>query len=298
MKKILVVDCDGLCWTVFHALPPLANKEQGTAVIYGFLNNLFDLQARYNADRIAFAWDSRESKRIELFPEYKIKRRAKKKEYTDEEKLIHKDRASQFTLLRKRILPTLGFSNIFMQEGFEGDDIIASVAQKYSKKHFVRIVARDGDLYQLINPKCSLFDIVKRQNIDEEVFFERYGVYPDMWADIKGLAGCTTDEVPGIQGIGEDRAIKYLLGNMKTSSVLYKRIVNSSELIELTRKLTVLPFKGTPRYKLKKDKCEVKSLKEVARQYNLNSFLSKERLHSFRRLFCGQKKETIKKKRH
>ena len=294
MKTILNIDCDGVCWTVFHALPPLSNEEQGTAVIYGFLNHLFALQGFHKAEHIVFAWDSSASKRIDLFPKYKWKRRNRKIEYTAEEKKMHKDRVRQFKILRTHILPTLGFRNIFCEEGFEGDDIIASVAKKYSKKHFVKIIARDGDLYQLINENCTMFDIVTHQIIDEEVFFDKYGVYPDMWADIKGIAGCTTDEVPGVQGIGEDRAIKYLLGNMKTSSVLYKRILNSPELIKLTRRLTVLPFEGTPKYKLKKDVCKVKHLKEVSRQFNLKSYLSRERLQAFRGDFCDKKKVSQK----
>lgn len=297
MKKILIIDCDGLCWNVFHALPPLTNGEQGTAIIYGFLNHLFDLQAFNQADHIVFAWDSRESKRIDLFPEYKFKRRNAKKEYTDEEKEIHRDRLSQFNLLRDTILPTMGFANILREEGLEGDDIIASISQKYSKKHWVTIVARDGDLFQLINDKCKIYDIVKRQHMDEEAFFDKYGIYPDMWADVKGIAGCTTDEVPGVKGIGEGRAINYLLGSMKTSSMLYKRIVASPDLIEFTRKLTVLPFEGTPKYKLKYDSCKVKSLKEVAREYNLQSYLSRERLKTFRRDFCGKAKNTTKEVR-
>ncbi len=288
MKTILIIDCDGLCWNVFHALPPLSHGEQGTAIIYGFLNHLFELQAFTQADHIAFAWDSRESKRIELFPEYKLKRRTAKNEYTDEEKAMHRDRASQFKLLREEILPALGFINIFQEDGLEGDDIIASLAIKYSKQHFVKIVARDADLFQLVNDKCTVFDIVKRKSMTEEAFFSKYGIYPDMWADVKGIAGCTTDEVPGIEGIGEGRAISYLLGNMKSTSKLYKRILNGSETIELTRRLTVLPFEGTPRYRLKYDQCRVKYLKEVAKKYNLQSYLSRERLKGFRRDFCGK----------
>jgi len=286
----MIIDCDGLSWNVFHALPPLSHEEQGTAIIYGFMNHLFELQGFNQADHIAFVWDSRKSKRIDMFPEYKFKRRNKKKEYTDEEKEIHLDRLSQFTLLREEILPALGFSNILQEDGLEGDDIIASVSQKYSKNHWVKIVARDGDLYQLINERCSIWDIKTRKIMDEEHFFAKYGIYPDMWADVKGIAGCSTDEVPGIPGVGEGWAIKYLLGGMKTSSKLYKRIVGSPDVVEFTRKLTVLPFEGTPKYKLKQDACKVKYLRDVALKYNLKSYLSRERLKHFRSDFCGKKK--------
>ena len=287
MKKILLIDCDALCWHVFHGMPPLTHEERGTSVIYGFLNNLFELQTFNNADRIAFAWDSKKSKRRKLFPGYKAKRRAAKKEYTEEELEIHKDRIRQFRALRRSILPKLGFSNNFMTRGLEGDDIIASIALEYRDTSTVKIIARDGDLFQLLNPQCTMFDLAKRTTIDEEYFFEKYGIYPDMWGEVKSIAGCVTDEVPGIYNVGNDRAIQYLLGNMKTTSVLYKRIVSNPEILELTKKLTVLPYKGTPTYTLKSDTCTVGKLKKVAREFGLQSYLSRERLKQFRGYFCN-----------
>ncbi len=189
-KNVLVIDCDGICWNVFHAMPPLSHNEKGTAMLYGFLNRIFEIQEFTRASHIAFVWDSRNSKRIELFPEYKFKRRNKKKEYTEEEVEIHKDRLRQVNLLREEILPTLGFRNVLLEDGLEGDDIIASISQKYSRKHRVKIVARDADLYQLLNDRCVIYDIKDRKIVDEEVFFDKYGIYPDMWADVKGIAGC------------------------------------------------------------------------------------------------------------
>lgn len=291
MSKILIIDSNALCWAAFHGLPALSHKEFGTAIIYGFLNKLFTIQRTMEADKIVFAWDDAHSKRIELFPEYKYKRRHSKEEYTPDEKEMHRDRVRQFHLLHDEIVPSLGFVNNFKEYGLEGDDIIASVAKAHDKKHLVRIVARDGDLYQLITPTCSMYDPTTFTYTDEEKFFTKYGIYPDMWGDVKGLAGCTGDEVPGVQGIGTDRAIKYLLGNMKVTSVLYKRIQSSPDVVELTRKLVVLPFEGTPTFKLKDDKCKVKKLKKVARKYGLESYLSKERIIQFRRYFCNGTKK-------
>lgn len=296
MKSILIVDANAVCWGAFYGLPTLSHGEFGTAIIYGFLNKLFSIQKFTRADTIVFAWDSPHSKRIKLFPDYKKKRRSIKKEYTPDEKEIHADRVRQFNLLYEEIIPALGFKNNFKEDGLEGDDIIASVAQAHSKKNFVKIVARDGDLYQLLNGNCSMINPIDSKIITDEIFFDKYGVYPDMWADIKGISGCTGDEVPGVQGIGTDRAIKYLLGNMKTSSVLYKRIENSNEIISLTRALVVLPFKGTPSYILKKDKCKGKKLKKVAHEYGLESYLSRERRIQFREYFCNGKEKKNSKK--
>lgn len=287
MQKILVLDCDGICWQVFHSMPPLSHEEKGTSVIYGFLNHLFELNKFEKPDYIVFAWDSNASKRREIFPEYKCKRLAAKKEYTEEETAIHKDRVRQFRVLRKAVIPQLGFSNNFMEDGLEGDDIIASVALEYRGDSTVKIIARDGDLFQLIDDNCTMFDLVKRQVIDNDVFFDKYGIYPDMWADVKGIAGCPTDDVPGVYNIGYDRAIQYLLGKMKFTSKLYQRIESSQELIELTRRLTVLPFEDTPSYTLNKDNCSVRNFKMVARKYGLQSYLSKDRIKKFKEDFCG-----------
>lgn len=290
MQKILVLDCDGICWQVFHSMPPLSHEEKGTSVIYGFLNHVFELNKFEKPDHIVFAWDSVRSHRRKIFPEYKSGRILAKEKYTDEEKVLHKDRVRQFKVLRKKIIPQLGFSNSFMETGFEGDDIIASIALEHRGNSKVRIIARDGDLFQLLDDNCTMFDLVKRQVIDDEVFFEKYGIYPDMWADVKGIAGCPTDGVPGVYNIGYDRAIQYLLGKMKFSSKLYQRIKGSPELIELTRKLTVLPFEGTPSYPLEEDTCSVKNFKMVARKYGLQSYLSRDRIKNFKEDFCGTNK--------
>jgi 5'-3' exonuclease len=289
MKKVLIIDCNAVCWSVFHALPPMTFEEEGTAIIYGFMNHLFDIQSYQNADHIAFVWDSRRSLREDIFPEYKLKRRTKQNEYTEEELVIHSDRARQFKVLRTSILPSLGFSNVFQEEGYEGDDIIASIVNDFKDTHMITIVGRDNDLYQLIGPNCSLWDHVGRFYFDEEAFFEKYNVYPDMWADIKAIAGCSSDEVPGVEGIGVDRAIKYLTGGMKVTSKLFQRIENSPELIAFTRRLTQLPFEGTPHYTLKEDTCKVYKLKQVAKRYGLESYLVKKRYRQFRRHFGGEK---------
>jgi DNA polymerase-1 len=289
-KKIIVFDSDAVCWNVFHALPAgLSANDKGTAVIYGFLSKILDIQEYEKADRIVFAWDSRKSNRVKLFPDYKKKRREKKKEYTEDEIRVHQDRARQFKLLRTEILPTLGFKNIFMEEGFEGDDIIASVALKYRKENYVKIIARDADLYQLITETCVIFDIKTRVIVDEQAFYEKYSFYPDMFADVKGLSGCTTDEVPGIKGVGDATAAKFLCNNMKDTSVIYKRIKESKDTIKLTRKLVVLPFKGTPKYKLKKDKCTMSKFNRIIKEYNLNSFRSRNRKVQFKEGFVNGK---------
>lgn len=286
MKKIMLIDCNAIGWSAFHALPKLSYDEEETAIIYGFLTTLFFQQSIQCADYIAFAWDSKKSKRRKLFPEYKEKRRKQKQEWTQEEQNANRARLAQFKLLRKEILPALGFSNVFMQSGYEGDDIIARIALDYRDNHRIRILARDNDLYQVINHNCTMYDWTKQKVLDDDYVYDNYGISATRWAEVKAIAGCPGDEVPGINGVAYGRAVAYLTGNMKSTSVFYDRIQNSPEIIKLTRKLTTLPFKGTKPFKLKPDTCTIAKLKAVAKQYGLKSFLSIGRLRDYQKDFC------------
>lgn len=293
MQTITTIDSNALAWGVFHALPPLTHKQHGTAVIYGFLQRLLDMQSKFSPDLVALIWDSVESKRIDLFPEYKLKRRTKQKELTTAEERLHKDRKRQFRLLHEEILPELGFANVLVEAGLEGDDIIASIAHSY-KDDYVCIVGRDGDLYQLITDNCTMYDPISRNTFNREYIINKYGIQPEQWATVKGYCGCTTDEVPGIQGVGEGFAIKYLKGTLGHTSKAYKKIVSETETIEFTKKLVVLPFAGTPTYELQPNNCSVKALKRVAKEYGLNSLLTRKALHEWRRYFCEEKKTTVR----
>lgn len=287
-KKMLVFDCNGICWGAYHALPNLSHKEQSTAIIYGFLNSVFHIQKQEMADTLVFVWDATAPycKRTELFPEYKIKRKQKRKEFTSKEKAEFKRIVTQFGLLQNEILPGLGFSNIFSQEGYEGDDVMASVI-KDNPNARIKLVCRDGDLIQMIGPKVVMYDWSKNLNMTEEYIFNEYGIYPDRWAEVKSLAGCSTDEVPGVTGVGNGRAIAYLTDKMKPTSVFYKRIKEGSDVIEFTKKLVVLPFEGVNSFTLHKDTCKLNKLKKIARTYGLKSYRVHGRLKDFAECFCG-----------
>jgi len=268
-------------------MPSLSYDGEGTAIIYGFLNQIFYFQGFDKADRIIFCWDSKFSKRTDLFPKYKYKRRQDKANYTEEEKVAHKSRHRQFKLLRTRILPALGFNNIFYQEGYEGDDMVASTVINIPPGVFAKIIARDKDLFQLITNNVTMYDWIEGRVITMEWLYENYGVYPDLWPDIMALSGCSTDEVPGISGIGKTSAIKFLTAKLKHSTKAYQKIVNGCDEIELSRILTTLPFEGANVYKVRKDECQPSMMKHVARQYGLNSYLN--RLAEFKELFCASK---------
>ena len=293
MKKILLIDGSAICHAVTYALPSLSFEGVGTAVIYGFLTQLFNLQKIHSADHIVFAWDSSGSKREELFPEYKAKRKAKRK--AEREACTPQEREEgarifiQFTELKEEVIPSLGFVNGLSQEGHEGDDIIASICKSYPN-HSIVIVANDRDLFQLINSRHTMWYLKERKIITEKDISERYQIHPSRFAEMKSLAGCPTDEVPGIPGVGETKAIQYMCGDMKKTSKIYQRIIESADIIELTRRLVELPFEGTKEFKLQPDTCTINKFKRLIRKYGFKSFNEPGYLVEFDRNFCDKTK--------
>ena len=297
MKRILLLDCNAVCWSVYHGLPKLSFEEVQTSIIFGFMARLFTFREDFDADHIVFAWDHpKKGDREKLFPAYKEKRRNVRKteleEATPEELKELKSIKKQFKLLRKEVLPGLGFSNLFYQKGKEGDDIIAKVCQDH-EEDIIKIIGSDLDLLQCISTRHTMHSLRTHQEIDHDWVFNRYGVPPSMWGDVKGLAGCTSDEVPGIKGVGENKAIQYLCGNMKPTGIIYKRIKESQDVIDFTRKLVVLPMKGTKSFTIEPDTCTINKFKRMIRKYGFQSFKEHGRLKDFREFFCEPSLEDI-----
>lgn len=284
-RSILAFDCNGLGWGIFHAMPGLTHSDMGTAVIYGFLKTVLAIQADICADTIVFAWDSKESKRREIYPGYKLDRTKKRQEATPKEKAEYKEMLRQFRELRVSILPSLGFSNSFALKGFEGDDILAKVAVDNPKSR-VTIVSRDNDMYQLITRNCVIYDFKENVYWNESKFFKEYDIAPERWLEVKSMAGCSGDAVPGLPRIGPPTAIKYLKKQLKPSSKAYQTIYNGAATIEFTKRLVELPHEGTPSFKLQNDTCTVAAWKEVCKQYGLKSLLAHGRIMEFESCFC------------
>ena len=242
MEHILVVDGNNLCWTSGWVFRHLMFKGRPTGVVYGFFRTLLGMYQKLpqNPVAIAFCWDSRKLKRTELYPEYKSNR----KPLTEEELQMKKFMSVQIETLRDCILPELGFRNNFLVEGYESDDIIANIVRKYKKQYFIHILSSDNDLYQLLSdnvvihsPNTRKKEVIRYTAVQ---FTQDYGISPHLWAEVKAIAGCSTDNVKGVPRVGEKTAIKYLRGELK--GTLAQRIEEHKELIERNRKLVYLPF--------------------------------------------------------
>lgn len=246
----LLIDTPFLCRRAFHSLPTLKAKEIPTQVIYGVFRDIAQYMETYRTGDIVLCFDSGYNLRKELFPGYKAKRHAK--ELTEEEQKAHKELHRQIKQLRRDLLPLIGFKNVLCKKGYESDDIIASICKNLSGTDRATIISADGDLLQLLAWNVNMYNPAKRETMTVQSFAKKYGMDPHQWALVKEIGGCSTDEVPGCApGIAEGRAIAYVAGKLKPGA--HTKAIESPEAMErrkLNRRLTKLPFKGTPVYDL------------------------------------------------
>ncbi|MEM1317683.1 MAG: DNA polymerase I, partial [Pseudomonadota bacterium] len=214
------VDGSAYIFRAYHALPPLTRKSDGLPIgaVSGFCNLLWKLldEARDTARGVvpthfAVIFDySSTTFRNEIYPEYKANRSEPPE-----------DLRPQFALIRQA---TRAFDVPCIEtEGFEADDIIATYAKLATEAGAdTTIVSSDKDLMQLINPQVVMYDTMKDLVVDEEGVFAKFGVDPSMMIDMQALAGDSTDNIPGVPGIGPKTAAQ-LLGEYGTLEELLER---------------------------------------------------------------------------
>src|SRR5574337_1275164 len=127
MKPKILIDANALAHKARHTLGELTTETMRVGIIFGFLLQIQKLAKDNDTTDIIFCWDSNTSKRQKLFPEYKEARRTMKAEKTPEEKEEDKLAYAQFDILYDEVLPLLGFTNNYKIEGYEADDLIASI---------------------------------------------------------------------------------------------------------------------------------------------------------------------------
>ena len=217
MKKLVVIDGNSLANRAFYAIPMLSNsKGIITNAVYGFTNMLQKLIQQEQPDYLAVAFDvSRKVFRHEQYAEYKAQRKGMPEELRDQMGII-KD------VLRAMNIP------IFEQEGYEGDDIIGTMV-KWAEQQDIEsvIVTGDKDSLQLITDKTSVHltkkGISELGMYDYANFQAEYNLVPDQIRDLKGLMGDSSDNIPGVPGVGEKTALK-LLHDYGTIEELYQHL--------------------------------------------------------------------------
>lgn len=262
MKTWLVLDVSYLCHRAFHVNKGLSWKGISTGVVFGFLKSVTFLKDEFQTDRVAFCFEHPHLFRRDLYPSYKRKRSAQ--ERTEEEKESYHVLSIQISELRRRYLPRIGFKNIFCHYGMESDDIMASIALNCPEDEEVILVTADSDLLQCLRSNVSIYSPQKRKILIEAWFLSQYGIPARKWALVKAIAGCPTDEVRGVKGVGEITALKYLTDRLPDG--VQRRAILSAEgraIVRRNQLLVKLPHPNCPVSRLVDDQVDRGGWREV-----------------------------------
>ena len=281
-----LVDGSGYIFRAYYALPPLSRKSDGlpTGAVSGFCSMLFKLLEDARSDdsihkptHFAVIFDSaKKNFRNEIYSDYKANRTE-----------APEDLAPQFEYIRKAVkafnLPSIELIN------YEADDLIATYAKQIvDAGGKVTVISSDKDLMQLVSKDIRLYDPMKNKVLGEKEVFEKFGVKPDQVIDVQSLAGDSSDNIPGVPGIGIKTAAE-LINKYKNLDTLLKKVdeipqnkrretlqQNKDKAI-LSRQLVTLkddvPVKEKPESFLMRD-VEKDKLYEFLREMEFNRLLS------------------------
>ncbi|MDL4839574.1 5'-3' exonuclease [Aquibacillus rhizosphaerae] len=243
-SKVLLVDGMALLFRGFYATAYTGNfminsKGIPTNGIYGFLNYFIDSIQTFSPSHVICCWDmGSKTFRSEIYDQYKSNRGEPPIELVP-----------QFDLI-KEVVEAFEVPNIGIK-GYEADDCIGTLANHYSKEQDVLIVTGDQDMLQLVDKRVSVALMKKGTgNYDvhtHDTFHEQKGILPLQVIDLKGLMGDSSDNYPGVKGIGEKTALKLikefgsideLLNNLdNVSKGIKKKIEENLEMLHLSRNL-------------------------------------------------------------
>ncbi len=213
MKRLFIVDSSSLFFRAFYAIRPLTSPT-GLPVnaIYGYLSMILKLIKDERPDYLAFCYDLKEpSFRKDIYSEYKSNRSE-----------MPEDLVKQMPHIRK-VSEMLGIKS-FEKIGFEADDLIGTVSEWALKQDLsVYVVSGDKDFAQIVKENVFLYDTMKDSKIDSKGVLEKWGVSPEQFIDYLAIVGDSSDNVPGVKGIGPKGAIK-LLNEYTDIETLYKNI--------------------------------------------------------------------------
>ncbi len=245
-QRLILVDGSGYIFRAFYALPPMSRGD-GTPVnaVFGFTSMLLKLSEDMQGENILVVFDAaRTTFRNTIYKEYKANRSDPPEELVP-----------QFDLI-KEATTAIGLKSLEV-ENYEADDIIATYV-KIAKKENIEtlIISSDKDLMQLIQDGVSLHDPMKNIKIGPEAVLEKFGVNPDKVIDVQALAGDSSDNVPGVPGIGvktasqlinEFGSLENLLVNASSIKQEKRResLLNNAELARISKKLVSL-FSDVP----------------------------------------------------
>ena len=218
-KKFVIIDGKSVFYRGYYAMPNLTTKDGiSTGGVFGFATMALEVIRRLKPDYVAVAWDKPKTnirRRLKLYPEYKAGRKSPPADFY-----------AQIPILQE-LLKTFGWP-LYEMDDYESDDLMGTLALQATKKGIeTLLVTSDLDMLQLVDPHVHVY-VIKHglSNIDlysPESFEAKYGIKPEQFLDFKALKGDSSDNIPGVPGIGEKTAME-LLQQYKTLDGVYKNL--------------------------------------------------------------------------
>tara|TARA_Y100000590_G_scaffold118623_1_gene135729 strand:+ start:22 stop:2439 length:2418 start_codon:yes stop_codon:yes gene_type:complete len=282
--KTILIDGHSIAFRAFFALGDLKTKKDfPTSVIHGFTMMLKKVVEDYNPDQLIIAWDvSRNTFRTKLYKDYKANRSSS----PDSFKI-------QIPELKK-IITGFNIAQV-SKENYEADDVLGTLAKKMSsKQNKVYILTGDRDSFQLIDQNINIIytkkGISETEIIDEKIFKSKYGIEVDQYIEYLALKGDTSDNIPGVPGIGEKTALE-LLKKYKDIEGIYnhleelkpkqkENLSNNIKQVSLSKELATIvtdldieeSYSGLDN-SIFKDKNNLEKNIEILEEFELNTFL-------------------------
>ncbi len=218
-ERLVVIDGKSVFYRGYYAMPNLSTKDgTPTGGVYGFAVMALEIIKRLKPNYVAVAWDKRHTNirsRLALYPQYKGNRKPAPPDFYEQVPILHD------------LLDTLGWP-IYEADDYEADDLMGAFAKQAGEKGIESyLVSSDLDLLQLVNSHTHIYTLKKGltniEEFSEESFFAKYGVDAHQWVDVKALKGDSSDNIPGVAGVGEKTALE-LIKTYKTLDGIYAHL--------------------------------------------------------------------------
>lgn len=296
-KPIFLIDARYLCYRSVYGLLNKPIREVRTSMFYGFTSTLLSLSKGLkktqkqviHPSNVIILWDSKHSFRKVKYPSYK----EKATKLTEAQVKVLREMKKSFPRLREW-MQRIGFHNP-LYAGYEADDLFAGYIDKYKHEKFI-MVANDEDLFQLLCRRVSMWVLKKKPYLfTEDDFKKKYKINPNHWSQVKAMGGCTSDNIPGIDGIGEKRAIDLIKATYYTNDPIPKyaaKVKENHDKMAFYFTLTHLPLEGKKfgDLPIEPTNIDLEQFTKFCQVYNFKSFIFK--LRQFEQTFSfGDAKE-------
>ena len=275
-SSLFLIDGSSYLYRAYFAIRQPLTTHDGfpTKVIYGLTNMFWKVLKEKDPEYVAIVWDAKgPTFRHDLYADYKANRPA-----------MPDDMSVQIPHVRE-IVNALGLTQL-EKNGYEADDIIATLARRITNQT-IMIVSGDKDLLQLIGPQVSMWDSMKDEVTDLDAFQQRFGLEPLQFLDVMTLTGDTSDNIPGVPGIGLKTALKLIKSYGSVDNLikhldelpkgkLKERLETHKDRLDLWRRLISLADDITVPLDInafRRNPPDQRKLRQLFKQFNLTRFL-------------------------